>query len=155
MIEIREASLNDINELMEWRLDVLREVFSIPHDQDLSDIEAANRSYYVESLANGEHVACFASSGHETIGCGGICFQNELPSPENKNGKCGYLMNIYVRKEFRQRGTGKKIIEWLINEAGIRGVSKIILDSTERGRALYEELGFRPAEGYMILTEKD
>ena len=35
----------------------------------------------------------------EIIGCGGICYQSELPSPENLSGINGYLMNIYTLPE--------------------------------------------------------
>ena len=40
----------------------------------------------------------------EIIGCGGICCQSELPSPENLSGINGYLMNIYTLPGMRVHG---------------------------------------------------
>ena len=44
-IEIHKAELSDIDLLIEWRIQVLHEVFSIKKDQSMSDLEHANREY--------------------------------------------------------------------------------------------------------------
>ena len=67
-VEIRQASADDLELLMQWRMEVLREVFSIPPDQTMTKLEAENRHYYRETLANGGHIACFALLHGEIIG---------------------------------------------------------------------------------------
>lgn len=79
-IEIRKATLEDIELLMEWRMEVLHEVFSIPSSKNTDELEQENRAYYQRALAQEEHIACFACMEDKIIGCGGICFYREMPS---------------------------------------------------------------------------
>ncbi|MCD8007782.1 MAG: GNAT family N-acetyltransferase, partial [Clostridiales bacterium] len=116
-IRIRKADGFDLEELMRWREVVLREVFSIPDEEDMTELLAANRAYYHTALERGEHIACFACAGGMTVGCGGVCLYQEMPSPDNPSGKCGYLMNIYTLPALRQRGGGKEIVQTLVQEA--------------------------------------
>ena len=56
--------------------------------------------------------------------------------------KRAHLMNVYVKKDFRRKGLAKKMLELLIEEAKSRKVTEISLDATEKGRPLYESMGF-------------
>ncbi len=152
-IEIVKAALEDLPLLMEWRMRVLREVFSIPEDADTTLLEQANHQYYEHYLRENSHTACFAKESGTgiIIGCGGICYQAEMPSPDNINGSCGYLMNIYTLPEYRRAGVGRKIVKFLIRDAKDRKVGKIYLESSDSGRRLYQELGFSEMAGYMKL----
>jgi len=152
-VEIIKAGLEDLPLLMEWRMRVLREVFSIPEDADTARLERANRQYYERHLREDSHTACFARvKGTGTIiGCGGICYQAEMPSPDNRSGSCGYLMNVYTLPEYRKSGVGREVVKYLVQDAKCRGVEKIYLESSDPGRRLYQELGFSDMQGYMKL----
>ena len=148
-IEIRKAALADLELLTEWRMTVLREVFSVPLSDPMPELEQKNRRYYQTALQTEGHIACFAYVGNEIIGCGGVCLYQEMPSPDNPGGGCAYLMNIYTRPEFRGRGAGKKIVNWLIGQAAQRGITKIYLETSVSGRPLYQKMGFTEMRGYM------
>jgi len=150
-IEIIQAGLEDLFLLMEWRMRVLREVFSIPESTDTISLEQANRQYYEQHLREGGHIACFARNKEtrELIGCGGVCLYQEMPSPNNLRGMCAYLMNIYTRSELRGQGIGREIVSWLIHQAEQKGITKIYLETSTSGRSLYQEMGFSEMCGYM------
>ncbi len=150
-IEIKQADLSNIDTLIEWRMEVLHEVFSIPNEQNTDDLRNANFNYYNTVLNNGRHISCFALSNNKIVGCGDMCLYSEMPSPDNPTGQCAYLMNIYTRAEFRKQGIGGKIVSWLIKKAKNKGITKIYLETSENGRSMYEKLGFLPMVGYMIL----
>lgn len=76
-------------------------------------------------------------------GCGSVCFSEELPSPDNPTGLCAYLMNIYVRKPFRNNGIAHQIVGHLVGMAKERGCGKIYLETTADGKSLYVTSGFR------------
>ena len=96
-ITIRQASLDDLDLLIQWRMEVLHCVFSIPADADTAELRKQNIDYYRKALDNGSHIACFAVEDEAVVGCGGLCIYDEMPSPDNPTGHCAYLMNIYVR----------------------------------------------------------
>ena len=150
---ISAAGPADLEDLMTWREEVLREVFSIPESEPMDELLAANRAYYRAALADGSHIACFARIGGEIVGCGGACLQREMPSPDNPGGICAYLMNIYTRPQFRGQGVGRETVCWLIDRAKAAGAGKIYLEASENGRALYSKIGFSDMDGYMKLEK--
>lgn len=149
MIAVKKVALDELPVLLVWREKVLREVFSLDAETDVHDLIAQNRTYYMQSIPDGKHIACFAYQDDEIIGCGGLCLYNEMPSPDNANGKCGYLMNIYVLPEYRKHGAGKKIVTFLIEQARAENVGKIYLESTDGAKQFYRELGFSDLQGFM------
>lgn len=154
-IEIRKAELDNLDLLMEWRMTVLREVFSIPPHEPMENLEYANRIYYQTALKTGEHIACFAYADNKIVGCGGVCFYWEMPSPDNPNGGCAYLMNIYTVPEYRKCGAGKSIVTWLRQRSNERGIGKIYLETSEKAREFYKKIGFQNMNGYLQYPARD
>ena len=152
-IKVRKAGLDELGLLMEWRMRVLREVFSLANGAELDKLRTANEAYYREHLADGTHVACFATDEEtgQVVGCGGICYQHEMPSPDNPSGTCGYLMDIFATPEERGRGIGRKVVEFLVGDARTRGAGKIYLESSEVAKPLYRSIGFNDMPDYMKL----
>ena len=142
------SEINDVERLLALRCEVIDEVFG--HEPDTALIDA-NRQYYSEALTDGSHIACIATVDGTDVGCGAICLQRELPSPENPSGRSAYLMNIYVREPFRRHGYGSKIVSWLIDEAKRHDCNKIYLETTDMGRDVYAGLGFVDFDNLMIL----
>lgn len=136
---------------MRWRIEVLSEVFG---QKPNSRLLVANRQYYRQHIADGSHIALVAEADGEDCGCGGVCFTEELPSPENRTGRCAYLMNIYVRKAFRNRGIAHLIVRQLMNFSKDRGCEKIYLETTNDGRQIYYDLGFMDLPDMMKYYEK-
>lgn len=144
MVEIHQ--IYDLPILMDWRIEVIRNVFG--EDADTNLIEE-NQQYYKRHISDNSHVAVVAQYDGRDCGCGGVCFTEELPSPDNPSGKCAYLMNIYVREEFRNKGVAHSIVSWLVEEAKKRGCGKIYLETTADGKPVYSSLGFRDMAGMM------
>ena len=152
-IEIVQANLQDMDQLMAWRMEMLEHVFAMPESKMPAGLRGANEQYYKTALADGSHIACFAQLDGETVGCGGVCFQMEMPSPDNPSGRCAYLMNIYTREQYRGRGVGAATVRYLIGQARQRRITKIYLESSEDGLALYRSLGFVPMKDYLHLED--
>lgn len=144
MIDIKE--IKDLPTLLHWRREVIENVFGESPSEELM---AQNESFYRRHLADGTHLAFVASFNGEEAGCGAVCLTEELPSPDNPNGRCGYLMNIYVKSHFRTHGIAHAIVRRLVDEAKLRACKKIYLETTDDGRPVYSSLGFRDMEGMM------
>ncbi|RJF44809.1 GNAT family N-acetyltransferase [Actinomyces sp. 2119] len=152
-IEVEQVGLARIDELIAWRVEVLREVFGNAFDADVSALERANRAYYEQELAAGRHVACLARLDGEPVGCGGLCLHREMPSPDNPSGLCAYLMNVYTRPAFQGHGVGAAVVSWLVRQARARDAGKVYLEASDAGRRLYEHAGFTDMPSMMHLTQ--
>lgn len=104
---------------------------------------------YMMHIADGSHIVIVAEIDDQDVGCGAICLSDELPSPDNPSGRCAYLMNIYVRKEYRGHGVGHSIVYWLVKKARQLGCDKIYLETTDGARSLYKDIGFKELPGIM------
>lgn len=131
---------------MHWRREVIENVFGTEPSKRLM---VANRQYYRRHIADGTHIAVVASTDDTDAGCGAICLTEELPSPDNPSGRCAYLMNIYVREEFRNSGVAHAIVRWLVNKARQLGCDKIYLETTDMVQPLYKSIGFNDLPGTM------
>lgn len=78
-VVIRKAELQDLDLLMRWRMEVLHEVFSIPADQPLAELEAENRRYYQKELPQGGHIACFVYIGKKSSAAAGCASITRCP----------------------------------------------------------------------------
>lgn len=150
MIKVRAAQIKEIDTILAWRMEVLNEVFGQLDSETARRLLAANRNYYQKHLPSGTHMAAFVEEDGEIIGCGGLCYQRELPSPDNPNGKCAYIMNIYIRPQHRRQGYGRLLIQWLADKALLLGIHKIYLESTQKAVPMYESIGFEPMQNYLI-----
>lgn len=132
--------IDDLDELMRWRAEVIRHVFG---EEPTQSLLAANKEYYGKHIADGSHIAFIVSYDGEECGCGAVCLTDELPSPDNPTGRCAYLMNIYVREPFRNHGVAHHVVSRLIEEAKKRSCGKIYLETTDDGKPVYSSLGFK------------
>ena len=149
-MEIRR--LEDIEELLKWRREVISNVFG---EEASEELMKRNEDYYRRRVADGTHLAFIAISEGREAGCGAVCLTEELPSPDNPSGKCAYLMNIYVRNAFREKGIAHAMVRHLIREAKDRDCGKIYLETTDAGRPVYASLGFHDLPDMMKLQSTE
>lgn len=136
---IRKTNQNDIETLMQIRLEMLRVVNNLNDSESFSDeLLECSREYFL----NGDQTTVFAMDGDKIAGCASLSYINVMPTFDHPTGKRAHLMNVYTRAQFRRRGVGKMMVEFLIEEAKSRGVTEISLDATQMGHPLYKSLGF-------------
>lgn len=150
-MEIRKANSNDIETLMNIRLEMLRVVNNLNaeavFDEDLVD---CSREYFL----HGDQTTVLAIDEGKAIGCATISYINIMPTFDHPTGKRSHLMNVYTNKAYRRQGIGKKMVTMLIEEAREKGCTEVSLDATEQGRFLYTQLGFTANECGMLLSLK-
>ena len=153
MLQYKIATSEDIAELMQIRLEMLREVNFLSKDYPFSeDFYSYSRDYFL----NGQHTTVLAvdekdEENGKTIGCATLCYIEMMPTFSHPTGRRSHLMNVYTAPDYRAQGIARRMVEWLIEEAKCRGVTEISLDATVSGRHLYRKLGFRESEECMVL----
>ena len=148
-MEIKKTTPNDIENLMEIRLEMLRVVNNLKDSEIFSDnLIECSREYFL----HGDQTTVFAMEGDKIAGCTTLSYITIMPTFSHPTGKRAHLMNVYTREAFRRRGVGKLMIQFLIDEAKSRGVTEISLDATQMGHPLYKSLGFNDNSEGMNLS---
>lgn len=147
MIKIRKATIEDIEIVLEMRYTTLRDVCSLKGDYSFDEaFKSISRAYF----ADGDQTTVLAYDGETSIGCATICYQFLMPTFDHPTGRRAHVMNVYVDENYRRQGIARKMMELLLKEAKGRGVTEISLDATEKGRLLYEAMGFEASKECMV-----
>ena len=148
-LEYRFAAADDIENLVQIRLDMLRVVNDLGPDYVYdNDFVRSSREYFL----NGDQITVLASHGAKIVGCASICFIEIMPTFAHPTGKRAHLMNVYTDAVYRRQGIALRMTNMLIEAAWNRGATEISLDATESGRALYRKCGFKDSDECMVLV---
>lgn len=138
-MHIKKTTPEDIEELMKLRLEMLRIVNKLDKNvQFEKTLIDTLREYFL----HGDQTTVFAMEGDKIAGCASISYITIMPTFSHPTGKRAHLMNVYTRSEFRRKGVGKLMVEYLIEDAKQKGATEISLDATEMGHPLYKAIGF-------------
>ena len=150
MIKFITASKDDIELLMQSRLEMLAVVNGLPADYKFTDELIKNS---VEYFKNANQTTILAID-KKVVGCATMCYIEMMPTFSHPTGKRAHLMNVYTNSQYRRQGIALKMLELLINEAKEKGVTEISLDATALGTPLYKKCGFIESNECMVLTLK-
>lgn len=150
MIEYITATEEDMELLIQSRLEMLREVNGLPGEYEFSEeLIAHSRAYF----GGGNQTTVLAlDKDRRVVGCATLCYIEMMPTFSHPTGKRAHLMNVYTKPEYRRQGTAQHMLRLLIREARERGVTEISLDATPSGRPLYKKCGFAESEECMVLN---
>ena len=149
----KKATLEDIDELTQTRIEVLRAANQLPDDTDMSEIKRQSFEYYQKALGDDSHIAYLIYDGNRFVGAGGVSFFQVMPTYHNPSGNKAYIMNMYTVPEYRRKGIAYKTLDLLVNDILNRGITSIALEATDMGRPLYEKYGFVKMNNEMELPE--
>jgi GNAT superfamily N-acetyltransferase len=74
-----------------------------------------------------------------------------MPRPGRLDSRWGYVSNVFVLGEYRNRGLGRELLDAMLAFARERSYVRLILSPSERARPLYERVGFGPPDELLLL----
>lgn len=147
MYSLRNANLNDIETLIDFRIEFLKEVQNPPTDIEMRVFQKSLKDFFLDKMKSNEFIAWLAESDNEVIATSGLSFLQKPPHYINITGKFAYIMNMYTKPEWRRKGVGSALLEKLFEEIKKKGIKSVVLHATPAGRLLYEKYGFRENDG--------
>jgi GNAT superfamily N-acetyltransferase len=101
-------------------------------------------------LARGRYVGWLLSlenAPNKIIAGAGVHLRRVLPHPGNNtatfaDGRHGIIVNVFTEPEWRRKGLAGMLLKQIIDWAHDKKLDRLLLHSSDDGRALYERLGF-------------
>ncbi|MBR1815965.1 MAG: GNAT family N-acetyltransferase [Lachnospiraceae bacterium] len=147
----KKATIDDLETLLKTRIEVLRAANELEDDINMDKVKQESKKYYIKSLHNNMHTAYLVFDNDSFVGAGGISYFSVMPTYHNPTGKKAYIMNMYVRQDYRRHGIATKMLDLLVEDAKMKGINAISLEATRMGKPLYENYGFVKMENEMEL----
>jgi GNAT superfamily N-acetyltransferase len=84
--------------------------------------------------------------GAEPAGLASLLEYHRMPRPDRLSSRWGYVGNMFVREDLRNRGIGSALLAAIIAESDERGYARLVLSPTERAVPFYRRAGFVDAD---------
>ncbi|WP_051941027.1 GNAT family N-acetyltransferase [Stenoxybacter acetivorans] len=100
----------------------------------------------MELDAMGNLINFVAEKNAELIGVISLILVNKIPSPYGINGCWGYVTNVYVRPAYRNNGVGKKLLNFVKDQAVANKCELLVVWPSDRSYPFYKRAGFKSEE---------
>lgn len=141
-LNYKKATIADLEILTETRIEVLRAANKLSDDVDMREVKKQTLEYYKNALKDDSHSAYLVFDADTFVGAGAVSYFQVMPTFHNPTGKKAYIMNMYTKPSYRRQGIAFKILDLLVTEAKVRGITAISLEATQMGKPLYTKYGF-------------
>lgn len=88
-----------------------------------------------------------AELNDEPVGMATLYEFRRMPRPGRMDSRWGYVGNMFVREDRRNRGIGSALLTALIDAAHEHGYVRVVLSPTPRSVPFYRRAGFVDADG--------
>ena len=139
---LRKANLDDIELLIQLRIDYLTEDAGNLTQEESFAVKKQLRKYFLKAISNNSFIGILAEIDGAVVSAAFLVISERPANPAFITGITGTLLNVITYPEYRRKGIATKIIEKIIDESKKEGVSSIDLMATEDGKTLYEKMGF-------------
>ena len=141
-LNYKKATIADLEILTETRIEVLRAANKLGDDVDMCEVKKQTLEYYKNALKEESHSAYLVFDADTFVGAGAVSYFQVMPTFHNPTGKKAYIMNMYTKPSYRRLGIAFKILDLLVTEAKVKGITAISLEATQMGKPLYTKYGF-------------
>ena len=149
---IRRATLNDLDALVQRRLELLRAMGDLPDGDCTPEVAEVIRRYLISKMPNDEFIAWVAEADGSIVGTSGLVFFERPPMQDHLSGIDAYVMNMYTLPKWRGKGIATALLGEIINYVKGTAAGRIWLHTTDDGRHIYQQLGFVSTSSEMELV---
>ena len=103
-------------------------------------------------IAEDKYAGWITSDGERAIASAGLLILDWAPHFLDPTcGQRGYILNIFVEPEYRRQGLAQMLTKECMAEAQRRGIGVVTLHASDKGRPVYEKLGFNASNEMLYL----
>ena len=97
-----------------------------------------------------QRVTWLAESGDRAVGMLNMLVFSRMPRPGREPSQWGYVANVFVLDEHRDRGIGRCLVDAATAYADEHGFARVVLSPSPRSVPFYERAGFGPATSLLV-----
>jgi GNAT superfamily N-acetyltransferase len=150
-MQIRPSELNDLDLILQMRLDFLGEMRGLAPGDSTEEFRTATRAFIDRTQREDRMRTWFAEEQGDVLGIVSIVVNDVPPLPDDPRSREGYIINEYVKPTARGRGVGRRLLGAALGSADKLGIRRFFLFATDDGSPLYVSEGFTSTERYMVL----
>lgn len=143
MLEIRSATAQDAELITRHR----KAMFADMRDaaEPILNKMAHNFEPWVRRmLSDGKYAGWITTDGERTIASAGLLILDWAPHILDPAGEQrGYILNVFVEPEYRRRGLAQMLTKECMAEARRRCIRVVALHASQKGKLVYEKIGFK------------
>jgi len=113
-----------------------------------AEADSAFRQRVVEWLEaeGGRRLVWLATLSGEPAGMATLLEYHRMPRPDRLDSRWGYVGNMFVHEDLRNRGIGSALLAAIVATSEERGYQRLVLSPTERAVPFYRRAGFVDAD---------
>jgi GNAT superfamily N-acetyltransferase len=133
-VAVRVASAEDLDAIAGlralWTEEPVEDPGFVSRMADWIALEAERRTTWVASVSE------------LPVGMASMFEYRRMPRPGRPDSRWGYVSNMFVRPEFRNRGIGSTLLTCVVTAAERRGYARLVLSPSARALPFYQRAGF-------------
>jgi GNAT superfamily N-acetyltransferase len=155
VFSIRRATVGDAPIISAHRRGMMEDI-GRGTPETLEAMQTRFTSWVANKLACGEYLGWLVETEETRIVAGaGVLLSDQIPSPGNLAMRSAYVLNVFVERDYRQRGLARCLMEAIMDFCRAQHIRTVSLHASPAGRHLYETMGFQPTnEMRLSLKEK-
>ena len=147
--EYRCADTSEIDLLLEMRLEFVKDIHPEYDDEKMEALSRGTYRYIKEHIEKDMYIGFFGEVDNRIACSTSLLIYDYPPLFSSTYRKIGHVLNFYTRPEYRKKGYGIGLMEYVKEHAKTIGVYKLDLAATDAGYPLYRKCGFQDAERMM------
>lgn len=151
-MKIRKAGLDDIDILIKLRIDFISEDKKLTQEEQ-DDLKQRLEIYFQKYIPNGGFVAFIAEDNGTILSTAFLSIAERPPRAAFSSSLTGTVYSVFTYPEFRRQGIATKVMYALLEEAQRLNIVYIDLLATDKGKELYEKLGFDVSRKYTFMRK--
>jgi ribosomal protein S18 acetylase RimI-like enzyme len=150
-MQIRPAEANDLDLILQMRLDFLGEVGGLVPVEATNEFRAETRAFIQRTQREDRLRTWIAEEHGDVLGIVSVVVNDVPPLADDPPSREGYITNEYVKPAARGRGVGRLLLRAAVGSADKFGIRRFSLVATDAGKPLYVKEGFASTERHMVL----
>ena len=140
---IREATPADLETILVHRRRMFEDMGYGP-DEGLDAMVAMAREPLRRWIEEGVYRGWLVEREGAVVAGGGILITIGVPHAADHETRRATILNVYTEPAHRRQGLARALMSSMVQWCRDQGLPAVALDASTDGRALYEEMGFRP-----------